>query len=286
MNIAEWQAIGRFVEIEKHRLFVVDTGRKKETIVILHGFPTSSYDFKDVLPLLSQRYRVIVHDHVGFGFSDKPSSYSYSLMEQADRALLLWSKLGVKKAHLVAHDYGTSMATEIIARRNMGFEPVRLQSLTLCNGSVHIELARLRIIQRLLQSSVVGPLVARLSSRRVFSHNMKELWHDPGRLSEEEIDSMWELLTRNAGRQALPRISQYLGERRLFWHRWVGALKESTLKSLILWGKSDPIAREDMARVHHAEMPGSCLRILGNLGHYPMMEGPEIWAEELLRFLK
>ena len=85
MNIAEWEKAGQYVEVAGHRVFVMDTGANepRETIVILHGYPTSSYDYKDVLPRLSPEYRVIIHDHLGFGLSQKPDDYSYSLFEQA-----------------------------------------------------------------------------------------------------------------------------------------------------------------------------------------------------------
>ena len=288
MSIAEWKSQGQYIELDGDRVFAMDSGgdSQRHTIVILHGYPTSSYDYKDVLPLLSKDYRVIIHDHTGFGLSDKPRDYSYSLFEQADRALLVWRSLGVKEAHLVAHDYGTSVATELIARRNMGFEPIELRSLTLCNGSVHIELAKLRIIQKLLRNHTLGPIVARLSSKRIFRKNMRELWHDPSLLTEEEIDSMWELLTMNEGKKALPQITQYLRERERFWHRWVGALRKSNLKANILWGNEDPITGGNIARVHHEEMSGSKLNILEGLGHYPMIEDPERWANALLTGLR
>ncbi|MEQ9364461.1 MAG: alpha/beta hydrolase [Leptospirales bacterium] len=288
MNITAWKKLGSYVPVGSHRLFVMDRGDRDETIVILHGYPTSSLDFETVLPRLTEKYRVIVHDHLGFGLSDKPFDYSYSVMEQADRALAVWSQLGIEKAHLVAHDYGTTIATEIIARRNLGpgFLPIQLQSLTLSNGSVHIELAKLRFIQKLLRNKRIGPLVARLSSKRIFTKNMRELWRDPSTLTNEEIDAMWELVTVNGGKKVLPRITQYLRERELFWHRWVGALQANQLRTLFLWGKHDPITGENVARVHHAEMSGSTLRMLDDAGHYPMVEAPASWAEGLLNFLE
>jgi len=89
----------------------------------------------------------------------------------------------------------------------MGFEPVKLQSLTLCNGSVHIELAKLRIIQKLLRNQRIGPLIAQLSSKRIFKKNIKNLFYDKSKLSEDEINSMWELLILNEGKKALPLLA-------------------------------------------------------------------------------
>lgn len=289
MKTEDWRARGAHHTLEGHSFFVVDTGAKsaedRPALVLLHGYPTSSHDYYRVLDDLAGEHRVIVHDHLGFGLSDKPRDYSYSLLEQADFALLLWQRLGVRSAHVFAHDYGTSVATELLARWNLGFRPVRLESMTLCNGSVHIELAKLRMIQKLLRNHTLGPLVARLSSQRVFDRNMRRLWHDPATLPQADLDTMWQLLTREGGRTVLPRITQYLRDRVLYWHRWVGALRQSQLPLGFVWGAEDPIVGGDVAEVHHAEAPGSRLTVLDQVGHYPMLEAPERWTEALLRQL-
>ena len=285
MNVGDWSSKGTWHTIHGRRLFVVDTGGDKPPLVILHGYPPSSHDFHRVLPALAAHHRVIAHDHLGFGLSGKPLDYSYSLHEQADLALLLWRDLGVGSAHLVAHDYGTSVATEILARWNLGFRPVGLASLTLCNGSVHIELARLRLIQKLLRNRILGPLVARLSSKRVFARTMAGLWSDPALLVPADVDTMWELLTRDGGRELLPRITQYLRDRVLFWHRWVGALRQSPLPTNFLWGADDPITGGSVAEVHHADTPNSRLVVLERAGHYPMLEAPDRWSGALLELL-
>lgn len=287
MNVTEWSAKGTTYSLHGQRLFAVDTGAggDRPTLVLLHGYPTSSHDYHRVLPALAARYRVIVHDHPGFGLSGKPKDYSYSLHEQADFALLLWQHLGVKSAHVVAHDYGTSVATELLARWNRGFRPVQLESMTLCNGSVHIELARLRFIQKLLRNRLLGPLVARLTNQRVFNRNLRQLWHDPSTLPQADLDAMWELLIREDGKAVLPHITQYLRDRVLYWHRWVGALQQSQLPLRFLWGAEDPITGRAVAEVHHAEAPGSRLTVLDGVGHYPMLEAPERWTEALLALL-
>jgi pimeloyl-ACP methyl ester carboxylesterase len=292
MNVEDWCARGSFHTVHGRTLFVVDSGAVDEdatgkpALVVLHGYPTSSHDYHRVLPDLAARYRVIVHDHPGFGLSDKPRDYSYSIHEQADFAMLLWRKLGVRSAHLFAHDYGTSLATELLARWNRGFRAVPLESVTLCNGSVHIEMARLRPIQKLLRNRVLGPLVARLSSRRVFDRNMRRLWHDPAVLAQADLDTMWELLTRDGGKAVLPGITRYLRDRVLYWHRWVGALRESELPLSFLWGAEDPITGRDVAAVHHAEAPGSRLTVLEGVGHYPMLEAPGRWTEALFALIE
>lgn len=282
MTVDDWARQGSFLSIAGRRMFVVDTGGDKPPLLVLHGYPTSSHDYRGVLPALAARHRVIVHDHLGFGLSDKPADYAYGLLAQTDQAVALWRSLGVRRAHVFAHDYGTSVATELVARRNAGDRTIELASLTLSNGSVHIELAKLRLIQKLLRNKVVGPIVARLSSERVFRANMRGLWGDPSRLDDAEVRLMWALLVRDGGKRRLHQITQYLRDRVRYWDRWVGALRATDLPTHILWGTEDPITGRAVAEVHHAEMPHSRLTLLDGVGHYPMLEAPERWTAALL----
>ncbi|MCZ6805381.1 MAG: alpha/beta hydrolase [Deltaproteobacteria bacterium] len=263
-------------------LFCVDTGGDKPVLLILHGYPTSSHDYWRALPILVEHYRVIVHDHLGFGFSDKPRDYSYSLVDQADHAIALWRDLGVTEADLLGHDYGSSVATELLARRNFGTEPIKLRSLTLCNGSMHIELANLRIMQRLLKAPLVGSVVARLASPRLFHRNMRKLFADPSFLDDEELDVMWTQLMDGGGRAVLPAVTRYIDERYKFWHRWIGALRGTDLPIHIVWARQDPVAVEKMAHVLHDEIANSDLQLLDGVGHFPMIEASERWCAAVL----
>ncbi len=268
--------------VGEHELFCVDTGGDKPVLLILHGYPTSSHDYWRALPILAERYRVIVHDHLGFGLSDKPRDYSYSLVDQADHAIALWRAVGVTEAVLLAHDYGTSVATELLARRNFGAEPIKLRSLTLCNGSMHIELANLRIMQRLLKAPLVGSVVARLASQRLFHRNMRKLFADPSFLDDEELDAMWTQLVAGGGRAVLPAVTRYIDERYKFWHRWIGALRDTDLPVHIVWARQDPVAVEKMAHVLHDEIANSDLQLLDGVGHFPMIEAVERWCAAVL----
>ena len=161
--IEAWRTRGQEVRVLGRRLFCVDAGpRDAEPILVLHGFPSSSLDFHRVIDRLAKSYRVVVHDHLGFGLSDKPEEYSYSLIEQAEHAVTLWRELGITSGHLVAHDYGTSIAAEILARRERGMLDFAPKSVTLSNGSVLIELAGLRLSQRIARSPLLGPAFGRL----------------------------------------------------------------------------------------------------------------------------
>lgn len=255
-------------------------------LLVLHGFPSSSFDFHLALPMLAAHRRVVLHDHLGFGLSDKPERYSYSLMEQADAALLVWRALGITRGHLLAHDYGTSIATELLARRARGLLPIELSSVTLCNGSVHLELARLTPSQRLLRSPTLGPLFARVARPALFKAQLRRILGNPSSVSEEELDWMWAGLGHGGGRERLPAISSYLDERVRFRDRWTHALTAYEGPAHVLWGRRDPVAVAAIAARLAGELPRARLSWLEQLGHYPMLEEPHTWASAVLAYLE
>lgn len=284
-----WLEKGYFQNIANHQIFVIDTGHSesrhlniKPVLCILHGFPTSSFDYWKVIDHLSKHFRVIIHDHLGFGFSDKPMDYTYSLVDQTDIALCLWKQLNIESAIILAHDYGTSIATELLARDNVGLCPVNIQQLVLCNGSMHIELAKLRFMQKLLRNQFIGKLVAKLSNKKILAKNLKNIYFDQSKISQDEIDSIWTMMTHNNGKEILAQVSRYTFERQTLWHRWIGALKETQMPIKIIWPENDPIAVAEMARVIKKETKNSKLTWLQEVGHFPMLEAPEYWTNEIL----
>ena len=291
MTANDWKSKGEFITVNDRKLFVIDTSSffstedkvPTETMVVLHGYPTSSYDYYKVLPELSKHYRVIIHDHLGFGFSDKPLDYSYSLLDQADLALQLWQLLGVKKVHLLAHDYGTSVATEIIARNNNHELTIEIENLTLCNGSMHIELSQLRTIQKLLKNKWLGKYVAKLTTYAIFSKNLRNVYFDKTKVSNNELKDIWIQLEYNDGRKVIHKLSQYINERYTYWNRWIGALKETNLQTNIVWAKNDPVAVPAIARLIATEISNNKLFWIENTGHFPMLENPDEWLNCILK---
>ena len=286
MTFEEWQNKGTFYEIFGYQIFTIEEGDSEEVLCILHGYPSASFDYYKVLPILSKNYRVIVYDHLGFGLSDKPLDFSYSLIEQAEIALALWEKLALKKVHILAHDYGTSVATEIISRKNNGFTSIDIQSLTLCNGSILIELSRLRPIQKLLLNKFTGPTVARLASKNLFIRNMKKLWFDKSKIDMAEFEILWKMLNLQNGKKVMHQLTQYIAERKRFRSRWVGALQNTMVPINIFWATEDIVAVKEIALKLHELVPKSSLNWLEKTGHYPMLENPESWSAKLIEVIK
>ena len=137
MTAQEWKSYGKFVRINNNDLFVIDTADEtssKETIVIINGYPSTSYDYHKILPTLSEYYRVIVHDHFGFGFSDLPDTYCFSLMDQANVCIELWRKLNLKSFSILADGYGSKIAKEILYKKNANLISFNIKKLLICNS--------------------------------------------------------------------------------------------------------------------------------------------------------
>lgn len=286
MTVQDWQQKGKRTDVYGHSVFYLQHKTDKPTICFLHGYPSASYDYHRVLPLIENDFSYVIHDHLGFGLSAKPNNYAYSLIEQAEIAVNLWQQLGLIDIHLVAHDYGTSVANEIMVRKIRGHEPVHIKTLTLCNGSMHIELAKLKIIQKLLRHPYWGKFVAACINKQTFVKNMRDIWFDKSLFDTTEIGILYDLLRLNSTNDVIHKVSQYNNEREKYWHRWIGNLPNIQIPTHILWAQQDPIAVKEIAEKLYAEIPNAVYTKIDNCGHYPMLEKPEEWAQQVMRFLK
>jgi pimeloyl-ACP methyl ester carboxylesterase len=114
-----WRAQGDVFDWRGERIFFRAAGRG-EPVVLIHGFPTASWDWAPLWPALTERYRVMALDMIGFGFSAKPRDFAYSIFAQADLFGALLAREQVTRYHLVAHDYGLTVAQELLARERDG----------------------------------------------------------------------------------------------------------------------------------------------------------------------
>ncbi len=284
ISIEAWRARGKNLSTHEGEVWWLDTGATEASpatpICILHGFPTASHDFSRFVELASPR-RVVTLDFLGFGLSDKPVEFGYSMFEHADSVLAVLKEANIERAHIFAHDMGTSVATELCARRERGLLPFEMASLTLMNGSVHVEMADLTFGQLVLRSPLAS-LFAKLNNARTFKAQMKRIFARP--VSEEDLDAMWSLMARADGPARLPQTIRYIEERSRFRRRWIGALERLDLPTHIAWGRLDPVAVIAIARQLASEIPNADLTIWDDLGHYPQVEAPDVVAKTVIPF--
>lgn len=248
--------------------------------MMLHGFPSSSYDFRRLLPLVGDN-AVLAFDFLGFGLSDKPRRHSYSLFWQADLVTeLVRRHFPDRDLFLVAHDMGTSVATELMAREIEGRSTLPAAGALLFNGSIVLEAAQLTRAQRLLRSRL-GPIAARLSSERFFRREFGALFSAAHPLSEEEAEDQWSLICHNDGRTLGHELISYLDERVTHAERWHEAIREWPRALSLAWGMRDPVATTDVLTALRDLRPRVPVEEMGELGHYPQLEDPE-WVARAL----
>jgi pimeloyl-ACP methyl ester carboxylesterase len=261
------------------RVFVRSSGGLDDTLIILllHGFPSSSYDFRAVTELFGG-HAWLTLDFLGFGLSDKPRPHRYSLMEQADIVeRVVATEIGTRPVLLIAHDMGTSVATELMARDLNGALPFDLQRAVLTNGSVILERASLRPIQKILRGPL-GPVAARLTNERGFARGFAKLFSSAHPLTADEAAAQWALLAHGDGQRIVHLLSAYLDERVEYARRWHGAVRDWPKPLSLLWATGDPVATTSVLAGLRQLRPAAQVTQLPGIGHYPQIEVPHEFA--------
>jgi pimeloyl-ACP methyl ester carboxylesterase len=283
LSVQEWRDDGRWLATDAGRVFVRSKAGEAPTVLLLHGFPSSSFDFRGVLPHLGRQASVTM-DFLGYGLSDKPRPHRYSLLEQADLVQTVVGEVVTGPVAVLAHDMGTSVTTELLARDLRGRLPFDLQRAVLSNGSVILERASLRPIQKVLRGPL-GPVAARLVNRRGFRRGFGRLFSSGHPLSAEEAEAQWELLSYNDGNRIAHLLISYLDERVRYAQRWHGAVREWPKPLGFVWGLDDPVATTNVLDGLRQLRPDAAVVELPGLGHYPQVEDPKAYGDAALSLL-
>lgn len=292
-QLSYWKDSGQFVDIQGRQIFVQDSLNKhtqqpdeRPVILCIHGFPTSSFDWLPVWQPISTHYRLIASDLLGFGFSDKPQQHTYTILEQADLITALLSHLGISKVHILAHDYGTIVAQELIARHEAARadHALNILSVTFLNGAIFPEMHRPRIIQKLLLSPA-GVLVSYLLNERSFRKSFSAIFGRNTQPSAEELKSFWTLITYNRGHRISHLLINYIRERKQHRERWVGAMHATRIPLALINGLDDPVSGAHLVACVRQDLPQMQVFELTGIGHYPQVEAPAQTAQYLLSFL-
>jgi pimeloyl-ACP methyl ester carboxylesterase len=222
-RVERWQSGGEFSTFRGRRLFVRRRDGEGPLLLLLHGFPSSSYDC--ALWELERHRAAPAPDFLGFGLSKKPREHVYSLAWQADAVEELAREAGVSTAFVVAHDMGTSVATELFARELEGRLGFAVAGALLFNGSILLERARPTVGQRLLRSRG-GALFAGLTTELTFRRQFARLFSPAHPLTDDEAEDQWALLSHAAGHRIAHRTIHYMDERERFTDRWRGAFRD------------------------------------------------------------
>ncbi|MEM9384407.1 MAG: alpha/beta hydrolase [Pseudomonadota bacterium] len=286
-SLSEWHAAGARLELQGERVFYRDSdpdGRLGlPSLLLLHGFPTASWDWRFVWSALSRHYRLIAPDFPGFGFSAKPVR-PYPITSQADVSAGLLSALGIEGTAVLAHDYGDSVAQELLARAASGSGAMpALDAVCFLNGGLFPEAQRPLRIQQVL-AGPAGPWLVHLVDKRRALRSLRSVFGEDTGPSEGDLESYWSLLTRERGLRVVPAILGYLAQRREYRERWVSGLQGGDTALRFVVGMRDPVSGAAMASRYRELVPQADVIEIESVGHYPQCESPDAVIDAMLAF--
>ncbi|MDR3663689.1 MAG: alpha/beta hydrolase [Mycobacterium sp.] len=213
-------------------------------LVMVHGFPTSSIDWQDVVGELSTNHRVCVLDLPGFGFSDKPKEESYTLHRDSELlGYYLVEFLGAQRGAVVAHDRGDSVALSFARRCSTGQMPFEVSNLVLSNGNIFLPLSNLTEFQRLVLDPQTAPATVAAITPVILAAGLGQTTFTPRRaLDDPTIAALADTFAVNDGLGVIHDTIQYLVERSEHEQEWLEALAAMTVKTTVVWGLYDEVS--------------------------------------------
>lgn len=245
----------------------------KPTILFIHGFPSASWDWHHQWAALQSEYNLLAMDMLGYGLSDKPAPYQYTLVEQAQIYGKLLNDLQLQRCHVLAHDYGDSVTQELLYLVNSQQCTFRFDSITFLNGGLFSEVHRPLLTQTIIKSPL-GPLLSGLLKRASLEKSFKRIFGAASQPTDDVIDCLWQLLEYKQGVKAMPYILQYIDERKRRRADWLKAMQATDIPMYFINGALDPISGEHM-RKRFAELLPEAKTDSLPVGHYPQIEAPD-----------
>lgn len=243
MLLKDFKALGNYYRIRNNNVFVIDIGNHDKTIAFISGYPLFSYDYHKIILQLSEFYRIIIHDHFGFGLTELPNSYCFSIIDQADVCIEVWKKLKLKSFQIIATNYGGKVAKEILYRNNAKLLPFEITRITLNNSCNNNCFIKLKTISNLINNDKISKykeVLKNYSRKTFFDNNQLE------KKLDDKVIRIWQKFNEIEGQKETLILSSFNDETYLYWHRWVKALKESKIPIKIFWQKDDVENMKDL----------------------------------------
>jgi pimeloyl-ACP methyl ester carboxylesterase len=294
----DWRAKGGYFswqpadgEAPAVEVFHVELGDPDAPVLsLVHGFPTCSVDWFEVAASLSERFRVCALDFPGYGFSDKPRGWGYSLKRDAE--LLdhyLAEVVGTRSATMAAHDRGDSVALVHAANVAQGHARSALDHLSLSNANIFLPLSQLTDAQRLMLHN--PELLEQLSPELLAAGMGAVTFHPPRGPEDPEVQALAATFAHDDGVGVLNDTIQYLRERSVDEESWLGALAESELPTTVIWGLLDTVAPVRVANyVWHEHLmfkpSRNAFYLIPGAGHYVQNDRPGAFVQALLHTLE
>jgi pimeloyl-ACP methyl ester carboxylesterase len=278
----------RYATVKGQRLFYREAGTTgAPTLVLLHGFPSSSHMFRDLIPKLADKFHVIAPDYLGFGYSDAPdaTAFQYSFDNLATYTEeFLFGALGLKSFSIYVQDYGAPIGYRIASRH-----PEAIDAIVVQNGNAYIEgigaaFDPMKPFWAHRNAETEKPVRALLTKDTTvfqYTHGVK----DSAQINPDAytVDQFFLDRPGNAAIQLdllhdyQSNVAQYEG-----WHAY---FRKYQPRMLIVWGKNDPFFTVAGATAYQRDLPKAELHLI-DTGHFALENSLDVIAERIREFLR
>jgi pimeloyl-ACP methyl ester carboxylesterase len=277
----------QYATVRGRKLFYRQAGDKgARTIVLLHGFPTSSHMFRDLIPKLAEQFHVIAPDYVGFGYSDAPAAneFQYTFDNLAEHVEeLLFNAIGLEKFSIYVQDYGAPVGYRIASRH-----PDAIEAIVAQNGNAYVEgigdafnpMKPFWAARNAATEKPVRSLLTKETTIFQYTHGAP----DPSRISPDAY-TMDQYFLDRAGNDViqLDLLYDYQSNVALYdkWHEYFRAKQP---RMLIVWGSNDPFFTVEGAKAYQRDLPEAELHLI-DTGHFALEDSCDFIAERIRKFL-
>jgi len=274
----------QFVDINGVTVHYKEAGQGDTALLLLHGFASSTYSWREVMEPLAEDARIVAFDRPAFGLTERPMPGDfpdgvnpYTADAQVDLTVGLMDALGIERGVLVGNSAGGTIATYTALRY-----PERVQALVLVDAAIYEGGGSPGWIRPLLttpQARRIGPLLVR--NIRDWGYQFgQSAWHDPARFTDEIWANYSKPLQAENWDRALWELTQ--ASRPLGLDQ---RLEELAVPVLVITGDDDRIVPTEQSIRLAGEIPGAELVVIPNCGHVPQEECPDAFLAAMAEFL-
>lgn len=266
------------------RMFYREAGAKESpAIVLLHGFPSSSHMFRDLIPQLAARFHVIAPDYIGFGFSDAPSvsGFEYTFDNLAAYVNdLLFDVLGLKKFSIYVQDYGAPIGYRIAVQH-----PDAIADIVVQNGNAYAEgigsgfdvLKPFWANRTPETEEPVRAVLTLQTTKFQYTHGVQ----DESRISPDSYTFDQHFLDRPGNDAIQLNLLHNYQANLTHYEAWQTFFRRKQPRTLIVWGKHDPFFTVEGAQAYLRDIPKAELHLL-DTGHFALEDSSDFIAQKIL----
>lgn len=274
----------QFASVRGLKMFYREAGAKTSpTVVLLHGFPSSSHMFRDLIPQLAEKFHVIAPDYIGFGYSDAPevSEFEYTFDNLAAYVEnFLFNVLGLTRFIIYVQDYGAPIGYRIAFRHQNAIAGIIVQNGNAYAEGIGAAFDPMKPFWANRTAETEAPVRALLTLPTTifqYTHGVQ----DVSRISPDAYTVDQHFLDR-AGNDAIQLNLLHNYQTNLaHYDEWHTFFRDKQPKTLIVWGKNDPFFTVEGAKAYLRDIPKAELNLI-DTGHFALEDSSEFIAQKIL----